>query len=106
MNQIYYSLNRFKKKRKRIQKLENLNSHCPPENLASNRLRCNPNSKSVSTPTLQGQWYNTMEWFQVVDIGSGKGYLPTTLALQYKLPVIGIDSSDSNTAGAATRRDR
>lgn len=40
---------------------------------------------------------------QVIDIGSGKGYLSQYLTLQYGLQVIGIDSSDTNTHGAKER---
>ena len=30
---------------------------------------------------------------QVVDVGSGRGYLGTQLSLKYQLPVLGVDSS-------------
>jgi len=40
---------------------------------------------------------------QVVDIGSGRGYLGCHLALMYHIPVVGIDSSPSNTDSAAER---
>ncbi|XP_063997703.1 probable methyltransferase-like protein 25 isoform X2 [Pogoniulus pusillus] len=40
---------------------------------------------------------------QVIDIGSGKGYLSSFLSMQYNLQVYGIDSSDSNTNGAHER---
>ncbi|XP_033629267.1 methyltransferase-like protein 25 [Asterias rubens] len=43
---------------------------------------------------------------QMVDIGSGKGYLGNYLTLQYGLDVIGIDSSDSNTHGARERSQK
>lgn len=43
---------------------------------------------------------------QVVDIGSGKGYLATTLYMQYQLSVIGIDSQIGNTHGALRRKQR
>ena len=44
--------------------------------------------------------------FQILDLGSGKGYLSQYLALQYGLNVIGIDSSDSNTQNAAKRNEK
>ena len=44
--------------------------------------------------------------FQILDLGSGKGYLSQHLALQYGLNVIGVDSSDSNTQNAAKRNER
>lgn len=44
--------------------------------------------------------------FQILDLGSGKGYLSQHLALQYGLNVIGVDSSDSNTQNAAKRNSR
>ncbi|XP_010780717.1 probable methyltransferase-like protein 25 [Notothenia coriiceps] len=40
---------------------------------------------------------------QVIDVGSGKGYLSSFLSLQYGLHVYGIDSSSSNTHGAQER---
>ncbi|XP_038594442.1 methyltransferase-like protein 25 [Micropterus salmoides] len=40
---------------------------------------------------------------QVIDIGSGKGYLSSFLSLQYGLRVYGIDSSTTNTHGAQER---
>ncbi|KAK5605330.1 hypothetical protein CRENBAI_009238 [Crenichthys baileyi] len=40
---------------------------------------------------------------QVVDVGSGKGYLSSFLSLQYGLQVFGIDSSSTNTHGAQER---
>ncbi|NXU82773.1 MET25 protein, partial [Xiphorhynchus elegans] len=40
---------------------------------------------------------------QVIDIGSGKGYLSSFLSMQYNLKVYGIDSSNSNTSGAHER---
>ena len=43
---------------------------------------------------------------QVVDLGSGKGYLSSTLALQHGLDVIGIDSQQGNTHGAIQRKTR
>ncbi|XP_030640115.1 putative methyltransferase-like protein 25 [Chanos chanos] len=40
---------------------------------------------------------------QVIDVGSGKGYLCTYLSMQYLLQVFGIDSSATNTHGAQER---
>ncbi|XP_030295627.1 putative methyltransferase-like protein 25 isoform X1 [Sparus aurata] len=40
---------------------------------------------------------------QVIDVGSGKGYLSSFLSLQYGLRVYGIDSSSTNTLGAQER---
>ncbi|NXL50356.1 MET25 protein, partial [Podilymbus podiceps] len=40
---------------------------------------------------------------QVIDIGSGKGYLSSFLSMQYNLKVYGIDSSNTNTDGAHER---
>ncbi|XP_070785256.1 probable methyltransferase-like protein 25 [Enoplosus armatus] len=40
---------------------------------------------------------------QVIDVGSGKGYLSSFLSLQYSLRVYGIDSSTTNTHGAQER---
>ncbi|KAL2102169.1 hypothetical protein ACEWY4_001337 [Coilia grayii] len=40
---------------------------------------------------------------QVIDVGSGKGYLSSHLSMQYRLQVFGIDSSSNNTHGAQER---
>ncbi|XP_068611340.1 probable methyltransferase-like protein 25 [Brachionichthys hirsutus] len=40
---------------------------------------------------------------QVIDVGSGKGYLSSFLSLRYGLQVYGIDSSNTNTHGAQER---
>uniref|UniRef100_A0A8C6W884 Methyltransferase like 25 n=1 Tax=Nannospalax galili TaxID=1026970 RepID=A0A8C6W884_NANGA len=40
---------------------------------------------------------------QVIDVGSGKGYLSSFLSLKYGLKVYGIDSSNINTHGAKER---
>ncbi|XP_068792589.1 probable methyltransferase-like protein 25 isoform X2 [Struthio camelus] len=40
---------------------------------------------------------------QVIDIGSGKGYLSSFLSMCYNLKVYGIDSSNTNTDGARER---
>lgn len=41
--------------------------------------------------------------FQVIDVGSGKGYLCSFLSVQFNLQVFGIDSSSTNTHGAQER---
>ncbi|KAK8719523.1 hypothetical protein OTU49_013985 [Cherax quadricarinatus] len=45
-----------------------------------------------------------VEW--IVDLGSGRGYLSSTLALQYGLNVVAIDSSKSNTSSALIRKNK
>ncbi|XP_052021154.1 probable methyltransferase-like protein 25 isoform X2 [Apodemus sylvaticus] len=40
---------------------------------------------------------------QIIDVGSGKGYLSSFLSLKYGLNVYGIDSSNTNTDGAKER---
>jgi 2-polyprenyl-3-methyl-5-hydroxy-6-metoxy-1,4-benzoquinol methylase len=40
---------------------------------------------------------------QMVDIGSGKGYLSSHLSLRHGLQVLGIDASKTNTDGATGR---
>ena len=42
----------------------------------------------------------------IVDIGSGKGYLATELSFQHRLSVIGVDSSAVNTNSADVRKDK
>lgn len=42
----------------------------------------------------------------VVDVGGGKGYLSSILALHYGLRVLGVDSSQVNTHGAAKRTQK
>lgn len=39
----------------------------------------------------------------VIDVGDGKGYLSSMLALHHNIPVVGIDSSSINTRGASKR---
>lgn len=39
----------------------------------------------------------------LIDIGDGKGYLSSMLALHHKIPVLGVDVSQMNTDGAAKR---
>ncbi|XP_019866285.2 probable methyltransferase-like protein 25 [Aethina tumida] len=41
-----------------------------------------------------------------IDIGDGKGYLSSMLALHYKIPVLGIDASEINTNSAVKRVDK
>lgn len=48
----------------------------------------------------------TNEKILIIDAGDGKGYLSSRLALEYKLPVIGIDSSQTNTYGAKKRSEK
>lgn len=43
---------------------------------------------------------------QILDLGSGKGYLSQYLALQYGLKVIGVDSSHANTESAIKRNGK
>ncbi|XP_077356858.1 putative methyltransferase-like protein 25 isoform X2 [Festucalex cinctus] len=45
----------------------------------------------------------TVSIVQVIDVGSGKGYLSSFLSLQHGLRVFGIDSSSTNTHGAQER---
>ncbi|XP_065176096.1 probable methyltransferase-like protein 25 isoform X1 [Sycon ciliatum] len=40
---------------------------------------------------------------QIVDVGSGKGYLSETLALQHALTVVGVDACETNVHGAEKR---
>lgn len=42
----------------------------------------------------------------VVDIGDGKGYLSSMLALHHNIPVLGIDSSPINTSSASKRASK
>lgn len=42
----------------------------------------------------------------IIDAGSGKGYLSSSLALQYNIKVLAIDSSCSNTSSAIQRNTR
>ncbi|KAJ8932527.1 hypothetical protein NQ318_009099 [Aromia moschata] len=39
----------------------------------------------------------------VIDIGDGKGYLSSMLAMHHKVPVLGVDASATNTNGAVKR---
>lgn len=42
----------------------------------------------------------------LIDIGDGKGYLSSMLALQHNIPVLGIDASPVNTKGAMERAEK
>lgn len=44
-----------------------------------------------------------MSVIQVVDIGSGKGYLGAELSRTFNIPVLGLDSQETNTHGAKRR---
>lgn len=48
-------------------------------------------------------YFHLFSPIQVIDVGSGKGYLSSFLSLQYGLRVYGIDSSSTNTHGAQER---
>lgn len=39
----------------------------------------------------------------LIDIGDGKGYLSSFLSLHHKIPVLGVDASETNTDGAIKR---
>ena len=43
---------------------------------------------------------------QVIDIGSGRGYLGCQLALMHRFQVLGIDYSTTNTSSAKVRAER
>ncbi|XP_068249689.1 probable methyltransferase-like protein 25 isoform X2 [Palaemon carinicauda] len=45
-----------------------------------------------------------VDW--IIDLGSGKGYLSTSLTLQYNLNVIAIDSSQENSSNAMLRKKK
>ncbi|XP_022912237.1 probable methyltransferase-like protein 25 [Onthophagus taurus] len=42
----------------------------------------------------------------IIDLGDGKGYLSSLLAFHYKTPILGIDSSETNTNGAKKRAEK
>lgn len=42
----------------------------------------------------------------IMDLGSGKGYLSSSLVLQYGLNVLAMDSSPVNTTSALTRNTK
>ncbi|XP_071521829.1 probable methyltransferase-like protein 25 isoform X2 [Panulirus ornatus] len=45
-----------------------------------------------------------VDW--IVDLGSGRGYLSSSLVLQYDLNVVAIDSDKSNTSSALVRKEK
>lgn len=47
--------------------------------------------------------HNVSGTSHLVDIGDGKGYLSSILALHHKIPVLGVDASEINTSGAVSR---
>lgn len=42
----------------------------------------------------------------IVDLGSGRGYLSTSLVIQYGINVVAIDSSDINTNSGLVRNSK
>lgn len=65
-------------------------------------LRNTPPTPHPPTPPPP-EIFLTLCLHQVIDVGSGKGYLSSFLSLQYGLSVFGIDSSSTNTHGALER---
>ncbi|XP_030070798.1 methyltransferase-like protein 25 isoform X3 [Microcaecilia unicolor] len=65
------------------------------------------NSKKSHEVLVMSQLVNCLANYcgikQVIDLGSGKGYLSSFLSLHYDLKVYGIDSSSINTSGATER---
>ncbi|XP_075407333.1 putative methyltransferase-like protein 25 isoform X2 [Tenrec ecaudatus] len=65
------------------------------------------NMKKSHEVHIMSELINSMADFcgvqQVIDLGSGKGYLSSFLSLKYGLNVYGIDSSNVNTHGAKER---
>nr|CAB3265792.1 protein RRNAD1-like [Phallusia mammillata] len=59
--------------------------------------------KMSSVVDILAQHCNT---HQVLDIGSGKGYLSTHLSLKYGMKVTAIDCNDDNTTGASQRAEK
>ncbi|XP_050301204.1 probable methyltransferase-like protein 25 [Anthonomus grandis grandis] len=49
---------------------------------------------------------NVSKTTHLIDIGDGKGYLSSMLALNYKIPILGIDASQVNTDGAVNRANK
>ncbi|XP_057665894.1 probable methyltransferase-like protein 25 [Diorhabda carinulata] len=47
--------------------------------------------------------HNVSGTTHLVDIGDGKGYLSSILALHHKIPVLGVDASEVNTSSAVSR---
>ena len=43
---------------------------------------------------------------QVIDVGSGKGYLSAHLALQHGLTVVGVEAQETHTIGAEKRNTK
>lgn len=57
-----------------------------------------PSNKSLTLAGFDVNW--------VMDLGSGKGYLSSSLVLQYGLNVLAMDSSPVNTTSALTRNTK
>jgi len=52
---------------------------------------------------LVAQFASLTDSTHMVDVGDGKGYLSTMLALEYQIPVLGLDSSLIKTSGVPKR---
>lgn len=57
-----------------------------------------PSDKTVAFAGFDANW--------IMDLGSGKGYLSSSLVLQYGLNVLAMDSSPVNTTSALTRNTK
>lgn len=57
-----------------------------------------PSDKTVTFAGFDANW--------IMDLGSGKGYLSSSLVLQYGLNVLAMDSSPVNTTSALTRNTK
>lgn len=48
---------------------------------------------------------NNQQALNVIDAGSGKGYLSTSLSLEHKIKVLGVDCNPTNINGALARSE-
>ncbi|XP_062521995.1 probable methyltransferase-like protein 25 [Corticium candelabrum] len=69
-------------------------------NLAMNEKKRHEVSQMID---LLGYLTKAVEISQVIDVGSGRGYLSEAIALKHRLKVIGLESKEGNTHSATKR---
>lgn len=97
---IFYGMNEFKR--------HLVTLGCPPSSsLNFDKFMCPKKTHEVEAMSditaVISRFANVKH---IVDIGDGKGYLSSVLALENKFRVLGIDASPGNTLGAAKRVEK
>lgn len=87
---------------------EKINSTFP--NTASVKLKAFVSEKKSHEIEVLSSLVNHLKQLSkvshLIDVGDGKGYLSSMLALHYQIPVLGIDASHINTTSAINRAEK